>query len=133
MNLRWWDEIHDTLWRIADCAQLLELRHDARIAMRNVVPLLAQARTTCDWTQEKSQVLAILDAKGLTRVFASVHNEPTMPLALAIWEMASVDAGVATCSLSGSLAQMPIRDFGTQQQRDRYLGQRTSCAMALFA
>jgi len=28
----------------------------------------------------------------------------------------------ATCSLSGSLAQMPIRDFGTEPQRDRYLG-----------
>ena len=121
MNLRWWDEVHDTLWQIADCAQLLELRHDARIAMRNVVPLLAQARPTCDWTQEKSQVLAILDAKGLTRVFASMHNEPTMPLAMAIWEMACVDAGVATCSLSGSLAQMPIRDFGTKTQRNRYV------------
>jgi hypothetical protein len=121
MNLRWWDEVHDTLWQIADCAQLLELRHDARIAMRNVVPLLAQARPTCDWTQEKSQVFAILDAKGLTRVFASMHNEPTMPLAMAIWEMACVDAGVATCSLSGSLAQMPIRDFGTKTQRNRYV------------
>jgi hypothetical protein len=45
-----------------------------------------------------------------------------LPLALVVWELASVDAGVATCSLSGSLAQMPIRDFGTEPQRDRYLG-----------
>jgi hypothetical protein len=122
MNPRWWDQAHDALWRIADCAQLLELRRDARIALRSVVPLLAQARPTCDWTEEKSQVLAILDASGLTRILASAHKGPAMPLALTIWELACVDAGVATCSLSGSLAQMPIRDFGTEPQRDRYLG-----------
>jgi hypothetical protein len=121
MNPRWWDQAHDTLWRIADCAQLLELRRDARIALRSVVPLLAQARPTCDWTEEKSQVLAILDASGLTRVLASMHSGPAMPLALTIWEVACVDAGVATCSLSGSLAQMPIRDFGTESQRWRYV------------
>ncbi len=45
-----------------------------------------------------------------------------MPLALAALELAWVDGGAATLSLSGSLAQMPIRDFGTKQQRDRYLG-----------
>lgn len=59
---------------------------------------------------------------GLTRILVSAHHGLTLPLALAVWELASVDAGVATSSLSGSLAQMPIRDFGTLQQRDRYLG-----------
>ena len=121
MNLHWWDEAHNTLWRIADCADLLELRRGARLAARAVAPLLAQARPTCDWTEEKSRALAVLDAKGLTWILASAHNKPAMPLALAIWELASVDAGVATCSLSGSLAQMPIRDFGTEPQRDHYV------------
>jgi hypothetical protein len=58
----------------------------------------------------------------MTGILASAHNGLTQRLALTIWELASMDAGVATCSLSGSLAQMPIRDFGTGPQRDRYLG-----------
>jgi alkylation response protein AidB-like acyl-CoA dehydrogenase len=45
-----------------------------------------------------------------------------MPLALEVWELAGIDAGVATSSLSASLAQMPIRDFGTAEQRICYLG-----------
>jgi len=58
----------------------------------------------------------------MTGILASAHNGLTLRLALTVWELSSVDAGVATCSLSGSLAQMPIRDFGTEPQRDRYLG-----------
>ncbi len=122
MEPRWWDEAHDTLWRIADCTALLELRRSARqTARETVAPLLAQARADCEWTEEKAGVLRALDAQGLTGILASARGGFTLPLALAVWELASVDAGVATCSLSGSLAQMPIRDFGTAQQRDRYL------------
>jgi alkylation response protein AidB-like acyl-CoA dehydrogenase len=42
-------------------------------------------------------------------------------MALAAWELAWVDAGAAACSLSGSLAHTIIRDYGTREQRDRYL------------
>ena len=77
--------------------------------------------------------LGALDAEGLTGILASTQHGLTLPLALAVWELACVDAGVATCSLSGSLAQMPIRDFGTEPQRNRYLGRRPACATALFA
>jgi hypothetical protein len=45
-----------------------------------------------------------------------------MHLALTLWELASVDGGAATLSMSGFLAQMPVRDFGTPAQKDRYLG-----------
>ena len=123
MNFRWWDEAHATLWRIADRAELLKLRDKARLtACEKIAPLLAQARTPCEWTEEKARVLGALDAQGLTGILASARHGLTLPLALVVWELASVDAGVATCSLSGSLAQMPIRDFGTEPQRDRYLG-----------
>jgi hypothetical protein len=123
MELTWWDEAHAALWRIAGRAELLELRNQARLTARETLaPLLAQARTTCGWTEEKAHVLGALDAQGLTGILASARHGLTLPLALAVWELASVDAGVATCSLSGSLAQMPIRDFGTEPQRDRYLG-----------
>jgi hypothetical protein len=123
MDFRWWDKAHETLWRIAGSAELLEVRNKARqTARKTVAPLLAQACAASGWTEEKARVLRALDAQGITGILASAHNGLTLPLALAVWELASVDAGVATCSLSGSLAQMPIRDFGTQPQRDRYLG-----------
>jgi hypothetical protein len=123
MKLSWWDEAHAALWRIADRAELLKLRDKARLtACEKIAPLLAQARTPCEWTEEKARVLGALDAQGLTGILASARHGLTLPLALVVWELASVDAGVATCSLSGSLAQMPIRDFGTEPQRDRYLG-----------
>jgi hypothetical protein len=123
MDFRLWDEAHETMWRIAGSAELLEVRNKARqTARETVAPLLLQARTPCGWTEEKARLLRALDAQGMTGILTSAHNGLTMPLALAVWELASVDAGVATCSLSGSLAQMPIRDFGTQPQRDRYLG-----------
>ncbi|HME58569.1 MAG TPA: acyl-CoA dehydrogenase family protein [Terracidiphilus sp.] len=123
MDFRWWDEAHTTLWRIAGRAELLEVRDKARqTARETMAPLLAQVRTGCGWTEEKARVLSVLDADGLTGIFASAQHGLTLPLALSVWELASVDSGVATCSLSGSLAQMPIRDFGTGPQRDRYLG-----------
>jgi hypothetical protein len=123
MDFRWWNEAHATLWRIADSTELLEVRHKARQTVRETIaPLLAQVRTDRGWTKEKACVLRALDAQGLTGILNFAHHGLTLPLALAVWELASVDAGVATCSLSGSLAQMPIRDFGTEPQRDRYLG-----------
>jgi hypothetical protein len=124
MDFRWWDETHDALWRIAGRAELLEARNQARQTAREaVVPLLAPAHANCGWTDEKARVLRALDAQKITGILASAHHGRALPLALAVWELASVDAGVATCSLSGSLAQMPIRDFGTEPQRNRYLGQ----------
>ena len=123
MDFCWWDEAHEALWRIADHAKLLDTRNKARqTARETVTPLLAQVRADCGWTDEKARVLRALDAQGLTGILGSKHDGLTLPLALTIWELASVDAGVATCSLSGSLAQMPIRDFGTDAQRKRYLG-----------
>jgi hypothetical protein len=123
MDFRWWDEAHETLWRVAGHAELLEARSKARqTARETVTPLLAEVRANCVWTGEKAQVLRALDAQGLTGIRPSAHGGLTLPLALTIWELSSVDAGVATCSLSGNLAQMPILDFGINAQRGRYLG-----------
>ena len=123
MDFRWWDEAHAILWRIADSAELLEVRRNARQAAHDrLAPLLEEAHPSHEWTEEKSRMLRALDALGLTSILASAHNGLAQRLALTVWELACVDAGVATCSLSGSLAQMPIRDFGTEPQRGRYLG-----------
>jgi hypothetical protein len=62
-----------------------------------------------------------LDDAGITNLLARSENCLILPLALSILELALIDAGAATCMLSGSLAQMPIRDFGTPVQRNGYL------------
>ena len=123
MDFRWWDEAHAILWRIADSAELLEVRRNARQAAHDrLAPLLEEAHPSHEWTEEKSRMLRALDEQGMTSILASARNGLALRLALTVWELACVDAGVATCSLSGSLAQMPIRDFGTEPQRGRYLG-----------
>lgn len=123
MDFRWWDGTHATLWRIAESAELLSVRNNARqTARERLAPLLDKVNPSHKWTEEKARVLRVLDAQGMTGILVSASNGMTQRLALTVWELASVDAGVATCSLSGSLAQMPIRDFGTEPQRDRYLG-----------
>jgi hypothetical protein len=121
MDFSWWDEAHAKLWRIAENADLLEVCARARHTARAVAPMLAQAQAGCGWTEEKARVLRALDAHGLTAIAPSARNGFAVPLALTVFELANVDAGVATCALSGSLAQMPIRDFGTPPQRERYL------------
>ena len=124
MAASWWDEVHWAMWRVADHPDLLAVIHSARHVAREVIApqLAAGARSSCEWTSEKACILASLDANGLTSILSSASQGIATPLALAAWELAWVDGGAATLSLSGSLAQMPIRDFGTKQQRDRYLG-----------
>jgi hypothetical protein len=123
-----WDETHALLWRVAGHANLQEASRRAR---QTLPPLLAQAPASRAWTQEKARVLEALDAAGLTDILAGAQRGITLPLALTVWELACVDGGVATCSLSGSLAQMPIRDFGTLAQRERYLGRLRHGALCL--
>lgn len=121
MDLRCWDEAHESLGRIHDDAELLAARGKARqTAREQIAPLVAGAHPAHTWTKDKARVLRILDDAGLTSLAA---QRLTMPLALTVWELAGIDAGVATLGLSGSLAQMPIRDFGTVEQRARYLRQ----------
>jgi hypothetical protein len=124
MAASWWDEVHWRMWRVADRPDLLAVIHSARRVAREVIApqLAAGARSSCEWNSEKACILASLDANGLTSILSSASQGVAMPLALAAFELAWVDGGAATLSLSGSLAQMPIRDFGTKQQRDRYLG-----------
>jgi len=119
-----WDDIHWSMWRIAQRSDLLSIVHSARQVAREVVApqLAAGARSSCEWTSEKACILASLDEKGLTSILSSARQGIATPLALAAWELAWVDGGAATLCLSGSLAQMPIRDFGTKEQQERYIG-----------
>jgi hypothetical protein len=124
MIASWWDELHWTMWRIADRSALLPVVQSARhVAREVVVPLLALgARANCEWTPQKAQLIAKLDANGLNSILSAAQPSIAMPLAMAAWELARVDGGAAANILSGCMAQMPILDFGTRPQRERYLG-----------
>ena len=123
MDAPWWDQLHWTLWRIADCPAVIATAQAARQVASNVAaPLLDRgADSCCEWTAPKAELLPALDAGGLTSLLSSAQNNTTMHLAMAAWELAWVDSGPAACNLSGCLAQMPIREFGSAAQRARYL------------
>lgn len=120
----WWDELHWTMWRMSGRYAVLPVVKSARhVAREVVVPLLASgARNGCEWTTDKSHLVDALDANGLNSILSTAGRGIATPLALAAWELAWVDGGAAANILSGSMAQMPILDFGTSHQRELYLG-----------
>ena len=118
----WWDEVHRTMWRLSGRGDLTELTRTARQIARQIVePLVASgARSSHLWTDEKARLLQALDDGGLTSIVANSGSASALPLAISLWELAWIDGGAAVCALSGGLAQMVVRDFGTPQQRASY-------------
>jgi len=112
------------MWRFSERADLRQLMQTARGVTRDVVsPVVAAGgRSTHEWTSDKARVLRALDDAGLTSIVTRSSGGVTMRLAAVLWELACVDGGAAVCSLSGSLAQMVVRDAGTQEQQFRYVG-----------
>jgi hypothetical protein len=119
----WWDEVHRTMWRLAGRYDLTELTRSARQIARQVVETLVAsgARSDHSWTEEKARLLRVLDDGGLTSIVANLGSASALPLAASLWELAWIDGGAAVCALSGGLAQMVVRDFGTPEQRAGYL------------
>jgi alkylation response protein AidB-like acyl-CoA dehydrogenase len=126
MLASWWDNLHGSLWRIAGRADLLAVQRSARLVAREFAAPLRETRSACGWSADQARLLAALDANGLTGILSAEPRDLAMHLSLSLWELASVDGGTATLSMSGFLAQMPIRDFGTAKQKDRYIG-RADC------
>ncbi len=115
------DDVRQILWRFADRYDLQMLVQSARSVARGpVARLVAQgARTSHEWTPEKSQLLRAFDESGLTAVFMEpeqggyLQGPKNFALALIAFELAWVDAGAATCSLAGNLGLSPIHERGT--------------------
>jgi len=105
------------MWRLAADRRLIEVQETARrIASEVVMPALAAgAAESPAWTEAKASVLDALDQAGLCSLFGS------LAVGLAAAELAAADGGAATCLLSAYLAQMVVRDFGTVEQKARYL------------
>jgi alkylation response protein AidB-like acyl-CoA dehydrogenase len=113
------------MWRLSGRPEVLDLMRSARrIAHQIVEPLVASGdKPDHSWTDEKARMLRALDDDGLTLIVTNSADAVALPLACSLWELAWIDGGAAVCALSGALAQMVIRDFGTSEQRARYLQQ----------
>ncbi|MFZ1084446.1 MAG: acyl-CoA dehydrogenase family protein [Terracidiphilus sp.] len=122
MLASWWNDLHGRLWRIMDRPDRLAVQRAARQVAQVVAAPMPKKHTARGWSVEQARLLTALDENGLTRILSSDPRDSAMLLALSLWELASVDGGAATLSMSGFLAQMPIHDFGTAEQKDRYLG-----------
>jgi alkylation response protein AidB-like acyl-CoA dehydrogenase len=117
------------MWRYGESAELLRIVESAReIAGGVVAPLVAAgARSSHEWSPGKARIVEALDRAGLTRLLFDLENGGTptgirhTAAALAVFELARVDAGAASCLLTGILALAPISRFGTAGQQQAYL------------
>lgn len=85
----------------------------------------ARTRNACGWNAEKAELLAALDNTHLLSAMASARQPAAVPLGLVLLELAARDGGLATLFLSRFLAQMPIADFGTVEQKERYASENS--------
>ena len=123
MDAAWCADAHRSMWRLAADSRLREIQETARGIAREVVgpALAAGAADSPVWTAAKASVLDALDRSGLTGLLDRDRTAPAVSLGLAAAELAVADGGAATCLLSGHLAHMVVRDFGTPEQKTRYL------------
>ena len=123
------DEIRQVMWRWRDRDDLWQLVRATRGVARGLVArLVAQGqRDTYQWTPEKHRLLDALDAAGVSSVLVDPQYGGTgrgsknLALALAVYELAWVDGGAASCLMALRLALEPIMMLGTDEQKDRYL------------
>jgi alkylation response protein AidB-like acyl-CoA dehydrogenase len=123
MDAGWRAEAHLSMWGLSADPRLCEVRDTARRLARDVVTpaLAAGAADSPGWTAAKA---AVLDQCRTGLPACPLQSAPTLSLALVAAELAAGDGGAATCLLSGYLAHSVVRDFGTPEQRDRYLDRR---------
>src|ERR1019366_5513466 len=117
MDADWRAAAHRSMWGLSADPRLCGLRDPARRIARDVVmpALAAGAADSPCWTAAKA---AVLDQ---CRTGLLACPQQTLSLGLVAAELAVADGGAATCLLSGYLAHSVVRDFGTPDQRARYL------------
>jgi len=122
------DPVRQIQWRFADRFDLQMLVQSARGVARTTVARLVAAgeRNTHEWTAGKAEMLEAFDRAGVTAAFMEpeeggfIAGPKNLALALSAFELAWVDGGAATASLSSFLALSPIHERGTQEQVTRY-------------
>jgi alkylation response protein AidB-like acyl-CoA dehydrogenase len=117
----WLDRVHHQLWRIENDSQLLALEKRARCAAAAAVPKLDALPDDLRWNDAKVEILSNLHDAGLLTLLNS-ERPSTTALSVVFFELARIDGGLATLALSGCLPQMPIAEFGSDEQKAQYLG-----------
>jgi alkylation response protein AidB-like acyl-CoA dehydrogenase len=125
------DFARQIMWRFGDRqgAQLRRLIRTARaLARHRVAGIVRQgARDAQEWNDQKASLLAAFDEFGIWNLLLDpqdggfVEGPKNFALALAIFELAWVDAGAAATCLAHCLALAPVYLRGTPEQRERYL------------
>ncbi len=125
------DFARQIMWRFGDrrSAQLRKLVRTVRaLARHRVAGILRQgARSTHEWSDQKTSLLAAFDEFGIWNVLLDpqeggfVEGPKNFALALTIFELAWVDAGAAATCLAHCLALAPVYLRGTPQQQKTYL------------
>jgi hypothetical protein len=120
MDANWRAKAHLSMWRLAADTRLCELRESARRIARDVVTpaIAAGAADSPGWTPAKA---AVLDHCRTGLLACPLPSAPAVSLGLVAAELAVADGGAATSLLSGYLAHSVVSDFGTSEQRARYL------------
>ncbi len=123
MDAGWRTDAHRAMWRLAADRRLIEVQETSRRIAREVVKpaLAAGAAESFAWTAAKASVLDGLERAGLTSLSDRAEFGGALAVGLAAAGLAVADGGAATSLLSAYLAQMIVRDFGTAEQKARYL------------
>jgi hypothetical protein len=85
------------------------------------VPKLDALPDDLRWNDAKVEILSNLHDAGLLTLLNS-ERPSTTALSVVFFELARIDGGLATLALSGCLPQMPIAEFGSDEQKAQYLG-----------
>lgn len=123
------DDVRQVMWRYADRFDLQMIVQSTRAVARGPVAQLVAsgARSSHEWTPDKTSLLKHFDDSGITAAFLDpehgglIEGPKNLVLALIAYELSWVDAGAATSSLASNLGLSPIHECGTPEQVSEYM------------
>lgn len=125
------DSARQIMWRFGDRERpgLKKVVRTARaLARRHVARLVKEgSRNAREWTEQKASLVEAFDEFGIWDLLLDpqqggfVEGPKNLALALAVFELAWVDAGAAATCLAHCLALAPLYLRGTPGQRETYL------------
>ena len=123
------DDVRQIMWRFAERFDYQMVVQSARAVARGPVAraVAKGARNSHEWTDDKAALLQDFDAAGITAAAVDpeyggyIEGPKNFVLGLLAYELAWVDAGAGTSSMSNTLALAPIHERGTPEQKQTYM------------
>ena len=131
------DFVRQLMWRFAgrpDLQQLIVAAPATGATKRWPASSLGEGARRRSGRRTSNRCSRHLTQAGITGLSAGrgegnlTAETANLAAALAWFELAWVDGGAAACSSALRLAQEPIAEAGTREQKERYLGHRQSAA-----